>query len=101
VYMLDSLALNMTNMVVDLNLRRLFEGITLTPEQEASARAILAQSQQEIRQQNRPGPPVLRIDRRNGLVSMSDANAAELSALLSNEADKQTLQARIVAFPAR
>jgi hypothetical protein len=96
----DALA-NVTNVLVELTFRRFFEGITLTPEQEASARAIIAQSQEQVRLQSRPRPPVLRMNPSNGLVTMSDASAAELSALLSSETDKATLQARIVAFPSR
>jgi hypothetical protein len=89
------------NLLVDMMFRRYFEGITLTAEQETAARALIAQTQEQIRVQNQPPVPVLRVDNRSGLVTMSEASAAELSALLSSDADRATLQARIVSIPAR
>ena len=88
-------------MMNDMMFTNYFSGITLTPDQEAAARAIITQSQEQTRIVNPPQTPILRVNRRTGLVSMSDASAAELSALLSGEADKAMLQARIVSFGPR
>jgi hypothetical protein len=71
--------------------------MSLTSDQEAAARDLIAKTQVEITTQRPQIQPVaLRLNRRTGLVSMQAESAAELLALVSNEADRATLQSRIV-----
>jgi beta-lactamase regulating signal transducer with metallopeptidase domain len=97
----EILAAEVNNLMVDMMFHRYFDGITLSAEQETAARAMIAQTQEQIRTETRPAAPVIRVDNFSGLIRMSDASAAELSALLSSDADRAMLQARIVSLPAR
>ena len=83
-------------MVNQLTFRRLFEGITLTPEQETAAREVLSKAQQDMRMP-RPRPEtILRFNRVSGMVSMQAESVAALSALVNSDADRAKLQSRIV-----
>ncbi len=97
----EILAAEVNNLMVDIMFHRYFDGITLSAEQETTARAAIAQTQEQIRTETRPAAPVIRVDNFSGLIRMSDAGAAALSALVSSDADKATLQARIVSVSAR
>ncbi len=94
----DPLNVRLIEIVVptEFTLRRLFEGIALSAEQEASARALITKTQEEV-QAERPRPDVrLRLNLNSGLVAMPAASAGDLLALVSNEADRAKLQARIL-----
>ncbi|MEX2284256.1 MAG: M56 family metallopeptidase [Gemmatimonadota bacterium] len=84
-------------MLVEAVYNRFFNGMSLTPEQEAAARDLITRTQVETTAQRPQIQPVaLRLNRRTGMVSMQAESAAELLALVSNEADRATLQSRIV-----
>ncbi len=91
------LKLTLESIVSNLTYRRLFEGITLSPEQEASARGIIAVAQQAM---PAPIPPANRVRLRiapvAGVVTMQATSAAELVALIGNDADRATVQSRII-----
>lgn len=78
--------------------RRLFEGITLTPEQEASARALIARTQLQMRPRTTQRDVKLRINPRSGLVSIRAPNDSLLIALVSNDDDRAKLLSRIVSI---
>jgi hypothetical protein len=89
-------AVTVNNIMVEMTYRRLFRGISLTADQEARARDLISSTQPQVRPNVFPLKTVLRMNPRNGLVSMSAENAAALSALLTSDADRATLLARIV-----
>jgi hypothetical protein len=94
----DQLNLRLIEIVVptEFTFRRLFEGIALSAEQEASARALITKTQEEV-QAERPRSDVrLRLNLNSGLVAMPAASAGDLLALVSNEVDRAKLQARIL-----
>jgi beta-lactamase regulating signal transducer with metallopeptidase domain len=76
--------------IVETIFHRLFDGIALTPEQEASAQATLTETQQAL-QALTPSEERLPI--------MSDSELA-LVALVTNDADRKTVQGRISALDA-
>ena len=83
-------------MVNQLTIRRLFEGITLTPEQEAAAREVFSKAQQDMRMPLPRPETILRFNRVSGMVSMQAESVAALSALVNSDADRTKLQSRIV-----
>ncbi len=95
-YRLDGMNIALTNFNTEMTLRRLFAGISLTAEQESSARALIARTQQDMRTQTPLAePPRLRMNPATGMVTMQAASAEALGALLTNEADRARLQSRI------
>jgi beta-lactamase regulating signal transducer with metallopeptidase domain len=112
---IDGLRLLADTLIVDATYRRLFDGITLTPDQEASARALIASTQQEMGRQTmqREVEPLiivdgvrydnrtvqLRMNPRSGLVSIRPPNDSLLIALGSNDDDRAKLRSRIVSIP--
>jgi hypothetical protein len=94
---LDSAAMAlMVAQANDATYRRLFDGIQLTADQEATARAIITRSQPQLGAQ-RPRPQtILRLNRGTGMVTMQSDKASELIALVPSEADRAILQSRIV-----
>jgi hypothetical protein len=83
----------------DATFHRLFDGIALTPDQEKSARALITTTQQELRFPLLPPPVRLRVNQRSGLVSMQPESASALLDLVSNVADRATIQSRIAVTP--
>jgi beta-lactamase regulating signal transducer with metallopeptidase domain len=91
--------------MVDNLFHRLFDGITLTSEQEASARAIIGKAQTDLAaiRPPTPAPAILRqlgFDFARGgsglIVAVSEAGEAALVALVTNEADRDTLRRRML-----
>jgi beta-lactamase regulating signal transducer with metallopeptidase domain len=82
---------------VDLVFHRLFDGIALAPQQESDARAIIGKMQADMRATNPPVPATI-IARRpfSNMVTMGPESAAAFGSLLSNDADRATLQSHIV-----
>ncbi len=82
--------------VSDVVFRRYFDGIELTPQQEGDARTILTKMQADMRAVNPPVPPTI-IARPpfSNQVVMSPESAAAFASLLSNDADRATLQSHI------
>ena len=80
----------------DFLFQRYFDGIALTPQQEGDARTILTKMQADMRA---VAPPVAqRIITRvpfSNQVIMSPESAAAFAAILTNDADRATLQSRI------
>lgn len=72
----------------DETFRRLFDGIALSADQEASARATLTETQEALDTLDPPQgrPPIL-----------SQTELA-LAALITNDANRRTVQARIIAM---
>jgi hypothetical protein len=85
-----------------LTFDRLFDGIMLTTDQDASARALIARTQQELMAGMALLPTmILRLGPDNGQVSMRAGSAAALLEVLSNDADRAVLASRIVILPGR
>lgn len=83
-------------MVVDAIFRRLLGDIALTPEQEASARAVITTTQLDLLRVLPPMQPVrLAANARAGPVLMQSESESALVALLANDADREALQSRI------
>lgn len=79
---------------------RLFEGINMSPEQETAARRALLVYQQKVRIMQPPPPPaILGVSRNPVLVIMQPASDSALLSLLTSEADRATLQSRIMVLP--
>jgi beta-lactamase regulating signal transducer with metallopeptidase domain len=82
--------------ITDLLFHRYFDGIALTPQQEGDARAILTKWQADVRALNPPAlPPILMRLPFSNQVVMSPESAAAFASLLSNDADRATLQSHI------
>ncbi len=81
----------------DLVFHRLFDGIALAPQQESDARTIIGKMQADMRATN-PLVPQTIIARRpfSTLVTMGPESAAAFASMLSNDADRATLQSHIV-----
>ncbi len=92
----DTVRLFVSSIFANMTFQHLFEGITLTTDQEAKARELIRNTQLESRPPALPFVSVLRLNRATGNVVMQAESAAELSALLSNESDRATLQSRIL-----
>ena len=83
--------------VTDLQFHRYFDGIALTPQQEGDARTILTKMQADLRAVTPPVPPATIIARPpfSNQVVMSPESAAAFASILSNDADRATLQSHI------
>jgi len=83
--------------VVDFIFDRYFEGISLTPQQQADAKILLSKMQEDMRAlAPAPAPPVLMLRPFSNQVVMSQENADTFAAILSSDADRATLRSRIV-----
>lgn len=80
---------------------RLFDGIAMSSDQEAGARAAILEFQQGLRAlMPTPEPPILGIRRNPTRVVMRPTSDSAFMALVSSDADRATLQSRIsVAIP--
>ena len=87
---------NVDGAATELTFRRLFEGITLTPDQEAAARDVLRKAQQDMRMPRPQPETILRFNRVSGMVSMKAESVAILTMLVNSDADRAKLQSRIV-----
>jgi hypothetical protein len=85
--------------MANLTFQRLFDGIALTPAQEAVARTLIVETQQQILAQTMLRPIWLRVNSRTRLVAMRPSSASALLALVFNDADRATLQSRIRNIP--
>jgi len=82
--------------VSDALFHRYFDGIALTPQQEGDARTILAKMQADMRAVNPPAsPPIIARPPFSNQVVMSAESAAAFAAILTNDADRATLQSHI------
>jgi hypothetical protein len=81
---------------IDFVFHRYFDGIALTPQQEGDARTILTKMQADMRALVTPIPATI-ISRPpfSNQVVMSQESAAAFAAMLSNDADRATLQSHI------
>jgi hypothetical protein len=83
--------------VVDFLFGRFFDGIPLTPQQEADARIIISKMQADLSAiAPRPAPTVIRLRPFSNQVVMPPETADAFAAILSNDADRATLRSRIV-----
>jgi beta-lactamase regulating signal transducer with metallopeptidase domain len=81
----------------DFLFQRYFDGIALTPQQEGDARTILTKMQADMRAlAPPPGPAIIMRPPRSNKVVMSPESAAAFAAILSNDADRATLQSHIL-----
>jgi beta-lactamase regulating signal transducer with metallopeptidase domain len=80
----------------DFVFHRYFDGIALTPQQEGDARTILTKMQADMRALAPPVPQriIARVPFSNQVI-MSPESAAAFAAILTNDADRATLQSRI------
>jgi hypothetical protein len=79
---------------------RLFDGIAMSPESEASARSILQNAQTELAALLPPPPPPrLQLRPQLGLVMMRPEGETALASLLTSDADRATLHSRISTTP--
>src|SRR5439155_755409 len=79
--------------LVDATFHRLLDGLTLTPQQEATARAVIAKAQTDLQALMPPPRPIqvmMRFDSR-AVIMQAESESAFL-ALLTNDADRATLQ---------
>lgn len=75
---------------------RLFDGVALSPEQESGARTIIAKMQADLRALGPAVPPtIISVRPFTNQIVMSPESAATLAAILTNDADRATLQSRI------
>jgi hypothetical protein len=91
------LVLALDSRVADNTFTRLLDGMQLTADQESNARQLIIAAQNAARALT---PPMrvarLRLGPIPNLVAMASAGAAEILALVSNDADRATLLSRIV-----
>jgi hypothetical protein len=86
--------------VMDGMYHRLFDGIAMSPESEASARSILQNAQTELAALLPPPPPPrLQLRPQLGLVMMRPEGETALASLLTSDADRATLHSRISTTP--
>lgn len=86
---------------VEMNYRRLFDGIALSPDDEAQARKILGGAQQEmgnVAPMYRPGIR-LRINRNRGIAQIVAGADTTLLELVPNETDRAKLRSRLMVVP--
>jgi hypothetical protein len=75
----------------------LFDGIPLSPNHEAAARASIEKAQRDVQALSPPVLPVrLAARAAAGVVVMQQGSDSLLIALVSNDADRAALQSRIV-----
>jgi hypothetical protein len=92
-------AVNLVDVVSAMTFQMLFKDISLTPEQEEKARALITGTQGLITA-NRVEPPALRIRLiPSGEVRMQAETGDALTALLSNETDRAIVRSRIQIPP--
>jgi len=97
---LDSMTANMNAMMSDLTFRRLFNGISLTADQESAARLLITSTQNAIAAgRPRLERAVLKVNPITGVVAMRAESAEALVALASNDADRATVRSRIMTIP--
>jgi hypothetical protein len=87
------------NLMTDITYRRLFEGITMSTEQEASARALIAQTQQDVQALRPQFPALLRFNPATGLVTLREEGQSALEGLITNEADLAKFRSRLAPAP--
>jgi len=98
--MAASAAVRLVDLVSQMTFKLLFDGMTLTPEQEANAKEIIRAAEDEARSVALPARMVrLRLAPVPGVVTLNGASVEELKAILSNDADRATLQTRIIIAP--
>jgi hypothetical protein len=89
-----------STVAIEMQFNRLFDGITLTPEQAVQARTILGVAMQAM-QQLAPRAVTYIRPQPSGTVAVQPDGATALLALLPNAADRQVLESRLViATPA-
>ena len=78
-------------------LRRLFNGVALSPEQESGARTIITKMQADLRAVGPVVPAtIIAVRPFTNQVVMSPESAATLAAILTNDGDRAILRSRIV-----
>lgn len=86
---------------VELNYRMLFDGISLSPDDEAQARKMLGDAQVEmgsLEPTYRPGIR-LRVNRARGIAQVVAGADSALLELVPNDADRAKLRSRLVTVP--
>jgi len=85
---------------MDAMYHRFFDGIAMSPENEASARAIIQNAQTEL-SALLPAPqlPHLQLRPQLGIVVMRPEGETSLASLLTSDADRATLHSRISTSP--
>lgn len=79
---------------------RLFDGIAMSAENEASARSIIEKAQSDLSGLlPPPQPPRLQLRPQLGVVVMRAESESALASLLTSEADRATLHSRINTPP--
>lgn len=81
---------------VDATFHRLFDGMTLTTEQENAARAALAQSQKDI---STPPPALIRVSLQTKTVIVATPADSALTAIVSSTSDKSKVRSRLATIP--
>jgi len=82
--------------VADFLFNRYFDGIDMTPQQQADAKILLSKMQEDLRSlAPPPSPPVFMWRPFSNQVVMSQENADAFAAILSSDADRATLRSRI------
>ena len=89
----------------EATLRRLFNGVALSAEQESGARTIITKMQADLRAVGPAVPPtIFSVRPFTNEIVMSPESAATLAAILTNDGDRAILRSRItievVRFPA-
>ncbi|HEY4215779.1 MAG TPA: M56 family metallopeptidase [Gemmatimonadaceae bacterium] len=84
-----------SSVTIEMQFNRLFDGITLTPEQAARARMTIGIALQAM-QRLAPRPATYIEPQASGLIAVQPDGATALLSILPNEADRQVLQTRIV-----
>jgi hypothetical protein len=95
---LGNLSETFATVMINATFRRLFGGLALTPDQEASARDVITRAQQEMPVPAPPRAVHLRVNRFTGLVAMAAESDSTLAALVRTDAERATLRARIVSI---
>lgn len=97
--LVEDVRVTLTALMAEATFHRLFDGISLTADQAASARALITKTQQETQAWRTRPEVLLRMNWATGTVSMRAASASALMELVSNDADRAKLQSRIVSIP--
>jgi hypothetical protein len=89
-----------SEVVIDAMYHRLFDGITMSPDNEAAAHGIIQTAQTELAALlPPPQPPRLQLRPQLGVVVMRPDGESALESLLTSDADRATLRARISTTP--